>query len=374
MLHIFIRFESSLTNQLLNDHKEPLFTSSKGFGAGLRKLNKVSLDPCALPNQTLVHHVRKLNAENPNMTFQVPKDYDNTVRGIVARLCGEVRRINDLEDDHPLHSIWSSMEYELNVQSEHSEVYALATPPNELQNSGAGLIPAGNPFYTPSVLARKILGHLEHPFSDQMEPQHIEGLWSPKTPYDLVNRLGLLKKEQDELTAAKKKEMGDAYISPLSDYERWLKTEIAVHAPGLILSNIDYWNLAGSRIALNVLTLPREERDVLIEAGFLSRNGNLPGIAMSGGLGNTTPKDVYAGAGCKKAISTLMPYQAELWFDHNGGNHKVTVGAIKKTGTVHIKIDHPDDLDIAMRIKNCAVGPFQFGKKGLAYVQRMYTQ
>ena len=373
MLHIHIHFESSLTNAMLDENKNPLFTSSKTFNGGQVKLSSVALDEHAPENQTLVHHIRKLNRENPAMTYRVPMDYDNTVRGIVARLCGEVRRLSLLEEEHPLHTVWSSMNYQMDVDSEHSECYALATPPNELPGSGAGIVPADNPFYNGDPVARAIMGHLSYPLSEQLVQQELVGDWSPKSPFDLVNRLDTLKKEQESLVAKQKGLLGDTYVSPFASYAQWFATQCqTIDWTPETAPNLDYWNVAGSRIALNIMRLDPVSKKQLIDAGFLSRNGNLPGIAMSGGIGNATPKDIYAGAGCNKAFSTRMPYQTDLWFEHNKGKIKFTLGAIKKSGRLHIKIDIPSQEEWLQRIRDCAVGPFQFGKKGLAYVERLY--
>lgn len=372
MLNIHINFESSLTNQLLNEHKEPLFTSSSGFKDGLRKLNKTNLDAAAPVHQTLVHHIRQMNAANPEMTYRVPASYDNTVLGILARICGEIRRVSDLEPLHPLHAIWSNTSYQMHVSSEHSEVYALATPPNAIQTSGAGLVPAGNPFYTNSDIAHQVFGHLSLPLSDQLQARPLKGTWYPKTPFDLINRLEVLKTQLEEQTKEQRKFMGAGYISPVEPFAKWFKEALLSANITIATKEVDFWNVAGARLVLNILQLPLETRTDLIEKGFLSRNGNLQGIAMSGHIGNVTPKDVYVGAGCKKAISTSMPYQTDLWFEHLGKNVKFAVGVIKKSGTLHIKIDDAEEDAIRERIINCAVGPFQFGKKGLAYVNRLY--
>lgn len=373
MLHIHIRFESSLTNTLLDEDKSQLFTSSKNFNGGQVKLSSVALDEHAPKNQTMVHHVRKLNQANPSMTYRVPMDYDNTVKGVVARLCGEVRRLSLLEEDHPLHAVWATMKYELDVHSEHSECYALATPPNELQGSGSGIVPADNPFYNGDPIARSILGHLQYSLSEQLMEKTLVGNWIPKSPFELINRLAVLEKEQEVLAAAEKVLLGEAYKSPFTSYAQWFNTQCqAIGWKPDTAPNIDYWNLAGSRIALNIMRLDPALKKDLIEKGFLSRNGNLPGIAMSGGIGKTTAKDIYSGAGCNKAFSTRMPYQTTLWFEHNTKKMPLTLGMLKKSGRLHIQIDNSNQEVWMQRIRDCAVGPFQFGKKGLAYVERMY--
>lgn len=372
MLNLVIKFNSSLTNQLADEDHNMLFSSSKTFSDGLRKLNKVSLDEDAPPNQTLVHHIRKMNLENPGMSYRVPINYDNTIKGIVARLCGEIRRLSDLEEDHPLHALFERISYNMHVESEHSETYALATPPNALQTSGSGVVPKGNPFYSNTDIAKKIFGHLEYGLDRQIQASALKGAWYPKSPFEIINRLNDLKKEQDALVNAQKKILGEEYISPFSDYERWFKQEISEYSIDLGLN--DYWNIGGSRIALNILKLEKNEKMDLISKGFLTRNGNIQGIAMSGGIGNVTPKDLYVGAGCRRAYSTRMPYSTDLWFEAHGANVKLALGMIKKSGTIHIQCDLlSEQAEYWLnKINSSAVGPFHFGKKGIAYVQRMY--
>ena len=105
MLNIEISFQDSWTNQFLDEHRNPLFTSMSGFNAKQRKLSNVVFNSNTAPQQTLVEHVRQQNRDNPGMALRVPATYDNTVRGVVARLLGEVRRLSNLDAEHPLHSV-----------------------------------------------------------------------------------------------------------------------------------------------------------------------------------------------------------------------------------------------------------------------------
>jgi len=384
MLHLHIGFEGSWTNSFLDEDHNPRFTSGSGFGAGNRQLKAVVIPDPASPHSTRVDTVRAMNRANPGMTYQVPANYDNTVRGIVARLLGEVRRLNRLEPEHLVRRIADKMTYQLKLSSEHDEIVALATPPNEIQSGGAGLLPAGNPLYEKGELAKKVFGHLDHPFEALLSKGlGAEGAWAPYSPTDLVTRLAMRDDEQDLFFKALKSSSGEeavkavrkAFATGLADALKEAKLEVA-------LSVDKPWSIAGALLAAKVHLLTAEEKTALIEVGALSRAGNLPGLAMSGGLGGLTIKDLYAGAGCKKAISSQMPYTTELWLYPGEEAQKAdkkkpfSLGIIKKSGTLEIAIDIDEDQarEVTDHIEAASVGVFHFGKKGIAYVQRIYYQ
>lgn len=79
-----------------------------------------------------------------------------------------------------------------------------------------------------------------------------------------------------------------------------------------------------------------------------------------------------------------MPYAADLWFEPEGYNAEDPkspkkmgfkgVGVIKKSGVLHIQLDLPSEqlAEVRQRIADAGVGTFHLGKKGLAYVGRIY--
>lgn len=384
MLYLHIGFEGSWTNSFLDENHDPRFTSGSSFGAGNRRLNAVVIPDTTAPHSTRVETVRAMNRANPGMTYQVPANYDNTVRGIVARLLGEVRRLNRLEPDHLVRRLADKITYQLKLSSEHDEIVALATPPNEIQSGGAGLLPAGNPLYEGGALAKKVFGHLALPFEELLSKGlAAEGAWAPYSPTDLVTRLALRDEEQDRFFKALKASSGDdavkatrkAFATGIGDAmkEAKLGVELSLDKP---------WSIAGALVAAKVHLLTEPEKAALMEAGALSRAGNLPGLAMSGGLGGLTIKDLYAGAGCKKAISSQMPYTTELWLYPGEEAQKAdkkkpfSLGVIKKSGTLEIALDldEAQAREVTDQIETASVGVFHFGKKGIAYVQRIYYQ
>lgn len=378
MLHIKIGFESSWTNSFADENGEALFLSGSKFNEGLRGQAPVPLSLNAPDNQRRVHNIRQLNAANPDMTYRVPASYDNTVKGVLARLMGEVERLKNLPEDHPVHEAFSRTRYTLDISAEHDEVVSLATRQlNEIATSGAGVLPVGNPLYEHSELAAALFGHLGGTLAEVIAGKYPEVPWTPATPFDLISRLQDFKAAQADLVKARKAEEGDAYVSPFAEQAEKIQAELAALAASADLKpNPDEWNWAGAVVARVIHTLPAEMRAELVAKKVLSRNGGLPGLAMSGGLGNVTPKDIYEGSGCQKAYSNRMPYSAELWFGDADSKQKLTLGVIKKTGTVHLEIDLPDDAARALkqRIEDAAVGPFHFGKKGIAYIRQMYVR
>lgn len=209
MLHIHIPFESSWTNSFADQNHEPLFTSGSSFGDANRGATPTTLPRDAAPNTMRVESVRALNRCNPEMAYRVPDSYDNTVKGVLARLLGEVRRLRDLESDHLVNQLVRGLSYEIKVTSEHDEIVSLATPANAIQSSGAGLLPPGNPLYERSPLTEHLFGHLGLPLAVLLE-QGLEakGTWVPGSPLDLVLKLDAIKDAQTALAKAIKKETG----------------------------------------------------------------------------------------------------------------------------------------------------------------------
>jgi hypothetical protein len=377
MLFLKIRFKSSWTNSFLDEEGLPLFTSGSAFGDGQRNLVPAATTWDYPDNQGRVAQVRELNKLNPSMTYKVPANYDNTVRGILSRLMGEVCRLPMLEADHLAHEVFAHMQYQMDIESEHDEIVSLATPPNELQGSGAGLMPAGNPLYAEGPLAQKLFGHLAQPVTDILEGVVPLVRWAPRSPSELIGKLLEYKEAQGAYIASIKEQAdqdGREYQSPASSFGKGIAAAIKEHRSGCELdADADSWLWAAAVIARNVLQLAEDEREALIAGGFLSDRGNFPGLAMSGKLGQVTIKDLFKGAGCKKAFSTRMPYQADLWF---ANKFKLTLGIIKKSGTVSVSIDLPEETAelVKQRIEDAAVGPFHFGKKGIAYLEQMYIQ
>ena len=379
MLNIEISFQDSWTNQFLDEHRNPLFTSMSGFNAKQQKLSNVVFNSNTVPQQTLVEHVRQQNRNNPGMALRVPATYDNTVRGVVARLLGEVRRLSNLDAKHPLHSVWNGMTYTLDISSEESQLVSLATIPNDLQGSGAGVLEDNLAAYKDTPVTHRLFGHLEHNLKTIMDNPEVQGTWFPKEPLDLIRRLSELEDEKKYL----KYENPLEWPTRLNRFSTWLKNElmqtsfesIKPKEPGQSnLGNPDKWNLAGAMTVLRIYQLSENDRSNAIAQEILTPRGGFGGLAMKGNIGIITIKDLYASTkGGKRAVSTRMPYQSDMWVEHNGKKMSIPVGVIKKTGNLRISIVHPNEYELAKRIQDTSVSTFQFGKKGLAFVKNIYV-
>ena len=378
MLKITIPFEGSWTNVFLDENKDALFTSGTSFnkGQGGAKVESIALQAGAAPNTSRVSNIRALNARNPGMTYQVPVNYDNTVKGVLARLMGEVRRLADLEVDHPVHAVFAACSYEMAVTAEHDEIISFATPPNPIQSGGAGVLPAGNPLYEGTALAKRVFGHLGGSLADLVSGRRTSAEWTPSSPSALVIRLQNLADEQAAYIKSFKAVQGDDYVSPFRRQGLEIQQFLAaLPSPVSTRDDFDGWGWAGALIARAVYALDTEERERLQKDGFLSAAGNLQGLAMSGNLGNITIKDVYAGAGCQREFSSRMPYIAAFWFEGSPKKQKFELGIIKKSGVLQLNIELPSEQAraVQVQIEQAAVGPFHFGKKGIAYVERCYV-
>lgn len=396
MLELTLKFSSSWTNVLADETKQSLFTSSTAFNAGLRGLTPVALVHPQEKNTSRVANARALNLANPNMSFRVPQNYDNTVKGVLSRLLGEVRRLDALEPEHFLHDVFKHTTYTTDIESEHDELVSLATPPNEVQSSGAGLLKSGNPLYDGGALAKQLFGHLGCSIEQLIAGEAPANPWTPSNPSELIVRLDGLKEAQGRLIEQAKEDLKEEhaaeleglksaeikevvakyYESPAKQFAQVVTSRLAAAAPDIETKDPDSWNWAGAWLAMQIHTLPADQKEQLIAANVLSRAGNLSGLAMSGNLGNITAKDLYQGSGCKKKYSTRMPFSAELYFetgtDKAGkpARRSFNLGVIKKTGKVTIQIAVPTEkaLELKHMIEQAAVGPIHFGKKGTAFL------
>lgn len=382
-LQLVIPFESSWTNVLADERGEPFLTSGRVFSAAEARPKAGLLPRMAAKNQLRVDYVRQLNAENPEMTYRVPESYDNAVLGVLARLLGEVRRVRDLEEDHLARRLFVCATYAVEVSAEHDEVTLLATPGNEVPGSGGGVFEAGHPLYSGGEIARKLFGHLALSVRELIAGGKPMVQWTPSSPTALIARLGELDDEQSawikEVQDAAKAN-GSTYSSPALTWAGRLKDGLT--APIVCNEDVDKWSWAGAEIASKVLVLSDEELEMLRKHKAISaRQASIPGIAASGNLGRVTAKDLLGGTpGCRKRKSYSMPYVQELpVLDASNSDkgtaksNRIPFGIIKKSGTLTITLDLDGDLERQFldQLDAAGVGPFHFGKKGLAFLERV---
>ena len=407
MLELKIRFESSWSNSFYSaPGGEPLFTSGSGLSASLRPkggLKPVSFDrESALKSGSRLAYLQALQGANPELLYRVPVSFDRAVQGVLARLVGEVRRLSDVEDSHLALRAFQAGHCDVNIEHEHSQTIKLATYEiNDIQTQGAGLI-TNDVLYTKSEISRSLFGHLGQSLTDMefsIDDVLKQGAlpsgmnWCPASPAALIDRINTLDEEQGAAIKQAKKVAGKGpYVSPYysvlsalgramhSDADATIGKQTELHrqgkAVGLSIETgaLDGWSIAGATVVARIKHMTTEDLATSIAAGALTKAGGLAGMAMSGGVGNITPKDLFSFASGVKSESGRMPYGVEVpVMQANGRAQFVPSGVLKKTGTIIFTIgDQPQlERELQTAIEAASVGPFHFGKKGVAYVQSL---
>jgi hypothetical protein len=407
MLELKIRFESSWTNSFyVEPGGAPLFTSGSGLSASLRPrggLKAVDFDrEAAKRSGSRLAFLQALQAANPELLYRVPVNFDRAVQGVLARLVGEVRRLSDVEASHLSFRAFQAGKCDVHIEHEHSQTTKLATYEiNDIQTGGAGLI-TNDALYSVSEISRYLFGHLGQSLTDiefSIDEILLPGPfspalnWYPGSPAALIDSINALDEEQGEVIKQARKAAGKGlYVTP---YERvfsalallmpgdanvTMAKQEELHkqgkAVGLSIESgaLDGWSIAGATVVARIKLLSNEERAAFIAAGALTKLGGLSGMAMSGGVGNITPKDLFYFASGARAESGRMPYGVDVPVMHPSGRTQfVPSGVLKKTGTITFKISDAPELEHELHtaIEAASVGPFHFGKKGIAYVQSL---
>lgn len=405
MLELKIRFESSWTNSFYEQPGgAPLFTSGSGLsGSVKKKFNPVDFDRVeARRSNSRLPFLRALQAANPGILYRVPVSFDRAVQGVLARLVGEVRRLSDVEQSHLALRAFSAGECDVAIEHEHSQTAMLSTyKDNPIQKQGAGLI-NNEVLYSDNAISRYLFGHLgksieEIQFSihDLLEPgSWRSGLgWFPSSPSGLIARLKALFDEQGEQIKNAKDDAGKGpYHSPYqkvlsaianklpAEKQATLKKQAGLFDQGrqvgltIEAGALDGWWIGSAIIVARIKMLASDERAAFIKAGALTESGNLSGINSTGTVGFVTEKGVYTFASGVPAVSNRMPYGIKVPVqDATGYTHQVATGVLKKTGTITFTLkDSPAlEQELHAAIESASVGPFHFGKKGIAYVQSL---
>lgn len=408
MFSLKIRFESSWTNSFFDaPGGEPLFTS----GSALTKSTKglVAVDTALLRDHpTRQPFLRALQASNPDLLYRVPENFDRTVQGVLSRLVGEVRRLSDVEADHLALRAFSAGRYVLDVEHEHSQTTKLTTyNTNDIQTGGAGLI-SNESLYGPTSQAKYLFGFLSLSLDEMQKrateilswscvDEHPEFQWTPASPAALMDRLNVLLEEQTEVVkVAKSASKNDTYETPylalcqelasaLPDETQFTLNKnvaagIASGKPAAATieeGGLEGWALAGALMVARIKGLAESERAEFIASGALTKNGGLSGMGMSGTVGRITEKDMFAFSTGAKAQSNRMPYGITVPVSVNvkgkNMNLYLPTGVLKKTGSLVFEIDSDEDVEQELfdAIEAASVGPFHFGKKGVAYIQQL---
>lgn len=407
MLELIIRFESSWTNSFYAEPGGlPLFTSGSGLSGSLKPkggLKSVAFDrEVALKSGSRLAYLQALQAANPELLYRVPVSFDRAVQGVLARLVGEVRRLSDVEDSHLAFRAFDSGDCDIHIDHEHSQTTKLTTYEiNDIQTGGAGLI-TNDILYSKSEVSRSLFGHLgqslmdlEFSIGDVLNPGPLPVAmsWWPASPAALIDRINALDEEQSEVIRKEKKAASKGpYVSPYSsvfqalglvmpgDADATIAKQLDRHKQGksaglsIEAGALDGWSIAGATVVARIKQLTEEERASFIALAALTKLGGLAGMAMSGGVGNITPKDLFNFASGARAESGRMPYGVDVpVMQTNGRAQFVPSGVLKKTGTITFKLQDVPELEQELHtaIEAASVGPFHFGKKGVAYVQSL---
>lgn len=345
-----------------------------------------------IENAPLLSYLRTLQSANPKLLYKVPVSFKRTVQGVLSRLIGEVRRLRDIDEDHLSFRSINNGTFELKIEHEHSQTTKLTTyEMNDIQTGGAGLI-TNNVLYGNSFESKYLFGHLDLSLAemcssiDDIVSLKYSGNWVPESPSVLIDRLNRLKDEQEtaiKVTQSKADE--ESYRSPFATALRSLekifpsdavnsliKLSFSSHVSTIENGGLDRWSIAGSLIVAKINALSDNDRESFIKSGALTKAGGLSGLAMSGNVGNITPKDLYRFASGSSATSNKMPYSINMpVIDGSNKSVKIPTGILEKTGDIEFTICNSPDLEFELHaaIQNASVGPFHFGKKGVAYVK-----
>lgn len=411
MLELTLRFESSWSNSLAQSPGGPArFTSGSDLSKSVKGLQRPQEGNSTLAAAATTEtgsgplpYLRQLQAANPAMQYRVPQDYDNTVKGVLARLVGEVRRLEMLESDHLALRAFAHGQAHVEHEVLHSQTTTLTSAvANPIQSGGAGLIERDG-LYQHGEAARYLFGFLGLNMT-QLEAHAfgiLEGsptalpapVWTPASPSQLLHRLSTLQAEQDEaVKAARKlaKDSGQPYASPypnlLAALQKYLpkeahdfvhKAQEKANGTDKAVATLDsQWWLASALVVAQIKQLPPEHKQALIDMQVLTEKGGMAGISMTGNVGFVTPKGLFQFASGRYQYSNRLPYNVELPMpvsDAKGKPIMAPAGVIKKDGTLRFTLQGQPQLEQELydAIRAASVGPLHFGKKGIAWLQTL---
>lgn len=341
----------------------------------------------------------KINKVHPN--FQYNTITKNTVLGVLSRLLGEIRYLNniiDKEPDHIINKIKDKVSFEMFDREIYNEVIRISTPEKEVQSNGGGVISEkaknnillnknkySEIFYslfniTDLEMLNKFVSVLERSktiedvkcFFEENKLIH-EGQFELYKFIELYNKnIKLTEGYDKEYRGVQKlkREMDE----DVEDYIRVIKRiGLLNHNDSEYHLKPNYINLPGILVYLFSNFLLRNGYDI---CGILTeKKGNIKGIAeASGGL---TIKDFY-NAFSNKKTSIDSPYFLKTKFFDKKGNKEINqsdfnIGISKEDGVLEIFIDISEEEanELKNRINLVGVSSFQLGKKGLAYVKEI---
>ncbi len=356
---------------------------------------------------TFLENVKELNKFYPN--YQYADITQNTVLGILCRLVGEVRRLDTLDETHPIIALKDKISFK-NVNTEfQNETVLLHTPLKEVQNNAGGLIPeekSGHFLLTRNPLSETLLSVFKIETQEEMlsllegMKNNDKSLFYSKYPDDIkantfVKEMSLADNKNAEIIEGFLFKDGDClwkevngrlFRGPVAGVLA-LEEDIAENLDNKAFNvtnrrkelDVDeIFNIFGAVFALKIAFLRKNE---LFEKEFEnSLNGAKTSIkGLAPGSGSITIKDFYVNFVTDKKMSWTMPYSVDLRRDLfvkedlKEFNTFAKLGVTKECGYLEISIDISEDdaLDLFNRIDEAGVNTFHLGKKGLAYIEEI---
>lgn len=405
---IKIAYESKFSLSTVRDG-EVVIESMANVTANANKNSKYIFQK----DKSFLENVKNLSSYYPNYRYaDITQD---TVLGILCRLTGEVRRLDSLNDSHPIVSLKDKISFENKNSDFQNEVMLISSKLNEVQNNAGGLIDSkkqnhfllsNNPlsqtllnvfqqntqmkivalldamknndekfFYSSYDKTITVSSFIkEHILSEQSQKDIIKGF----NYTDGENRL----KEIDGRLFygdTKNVEMLENYILTNKEMESFKSSNITDERKRVGVNEI--FNIYGFLFAKKIVFL---QKNGLFANEFKSSLNNekssIKGLAP--GSGSLTIKDYYSNFVKDKKMSWTLPYSVELKKELfspeelNVFNFGVKLGVTKECGELVIKIDvdKQEELMIYEKIEQSGVNTFHLGKKGLAYVSEIQLE
>lgn len=394
-MKITVNYSSKWSNSFSDNETKKITASSlKAIQEGI-KGEKVIINE----NDTYEDIMYKINKVHPN--FQYNAITQNTVLGILSRLLGEVRYLNNILDKEPTHiinKIKDKVSFKNFDREIYNEVIRISTPEKEVQSNGGGVISSKSQnnillnknkyseiFYSlfniiDIGMLNKFISVLE--VSTKLEEIKIffennNILYNEN--FELYKFIELyndnIKKTEDydkeyRNVKNKKREIDEevnSYINVMKRIGSLNHNDEDYHLKP------NYINLPGILVYLLSNFLIRNNYDI---CGILTeKKGNIKGIAeASGGL---TIKDFY-NAFSNKKTSIDSPYFLKAKYFDKKENKAINqsdfnIGISKEDGVLDIFIDVSEEeaRELKEIINFVGVSSFQIGKKGLAYVKEI---
>lgn len=396
-MKIKIRYSSKWSNSFSDPITKKNNAVSLGAIQESIKGKKVTINE----NDSYEEIMKKINDVHPN--FQYNAITQNTVLGVVSRLLGEIRYLNnfiEVEKEHIINKLKDKISFTLEDQNMFNEIVRLSTPEKEVQSNGAGVI--GEKAKNNILLTKNEYSELFYSVFNIVDldtlKEFIEVLKNSKKLEDLKYffvKKDLLYKENFELH--KFIELYNKNVKQTEsldkEYRNMLSGKIEINSDivdyievikeiGKLNHNDEnfhlkpkFINMAGVLVYLVSNFLLRNQYE--IKGVLVESKGNIKGIAeASGGL---TIKDFYNAFASKKTSSD-SPYFLKSKFFNKKENKKInqgdfSLGITKEDGILNINIDVDEEEAVELKniINAVGVSTFQLGKKGLAYVERIET-